>query len=758
MNTSFPNSIGGAFEEKRKLIMLYIISAVAIATLVPFGVVAYYQNNIPLGLFDHIVAILLAFNLLYILRTGRIKVPSFIGISIAGVLFIYLFSTGGVNNTGHLWYYTFPLFAAFLLGFKSGAIATGILLFVTIIVIIVSPQNSDFFTIYENDFIIRFIPSFIVVFAYAYTFEKLRENAQSKLISKNDELEQAVTSLKDKENALEKAHATLELRVKERTADLARINTELQSSHERFKTVLNSISVNIYVANLDTDDILFMNKHMQDEFGGNFIGEKCFKILKDFDERCPSCPTPFLINEKGKPTAGYIWETFNDKTKRWYLNNDRAITWEDGQLVRLEVSVDVTERKEAEKALLQLNEDLEKRVAERTSELAEKNELLQTEIEEHEQTEQELRQSQERFRQAVDNSPNPIFIVDVNGRIRSWNKSFEEIFKYKKNVMDQEISFLFPNKENKEAAQSMLTDVLQNRKLTDVELCYKCNGGELRFMVSRVYPVFDQHGEIDHCVFSNTDITERKRALVEIKQAKENAESANRAKSDFLANMSHELRTPLNHIIGFTELIVDQHFGDINSTQQEYLNDVLQSSKHLLSLVNDILDISKVEAGKLELEAAPIEIEQLLANSLIMVKEKALRHGIQLSLDTDGIPDTIEADERYLKQILYNLLANAVKFTPDGGNVNCRASVLNGNRYIEISVSDTGIGIKPEDLNRIFNPFEQVDGSISRQYGGTGLGLSLTKKLVELHGGKIWTESDGEGMGATFRFTIPLTL
>jgi signal transduction histidine kinase len=253
----------------------------------------------------------------------------------------------------------------------------------------------------------------------------------------------------------------------------------------------------------------------------------------------------------------------------------------------------------------------------------------------------------------------------------------------------------------------------------------------------------------------NREVIVRQQAELGIRRAKEEAETANRAKSEFLANMSHELRTPLNHIIGFTEMVVDKRLGDLNTQQQTYLNNVLQSSWHLLSLVNDILDLSKVEAGKLELELAPVNLKQLLQNSLVMIKEKAAKHGIRLSLETDGIPDSITADERKLKQILYNLLSNAVKFTPDRGSVQCEARLADGNGKIEISVTDTGIGIQPDDLKRIFNPFEQVDGSMSRRFEGTGLGLSLTKKFVELHGGRIWAESDGVGKGAAFRFTIP---
>ena len=273
----------------------------------------------------------------------------------------------------------------------------------------------------------------------------------------------------------------------------------------------------------------------------------------------------------------------------------------------------------------------------------------------------------------------------------------------------------------------------------------------------------------------------------ELKQAKETAEFASRSKSDFLANMSHELRTPLNHIIGFTELVVDKQFGGLNEEQDEYLNDVLNSSKHLLSLINDILDLSKVEAGKLTLHPTTVDIRGLLSNSLIMFKEKSMAHGIRLTCDVDHIPDTIQVDERKFKQIIYNLLSNAVKFTPDGGEVVLKAlsvwcSVRSGLRWgdpegmeiitmppegeapagqsvrkaLQFSVSDSGIGLKPDDIERIFAPFEQVDNSASRKFQGTGLGLSLTRKLVELHGGRIWAESSGEGKGATFSFVIPV--
>jgi signal transduction histidine kinase len=232
-------------------------------------------------------------------------------------------------------------------------------------------------------------------------------------------------------------------------------------------------------------------------------------------------------------------------------------------------------------------------------------------------------------------------------------------------------------------------------------------------------------------------------------------EAASRHKSEFLANMSHELRTPLNAILGFSEVLAERMFGEVNEKQAEYLQDILSSGRHLLSLINDILDLSKVEAGRLELELGRFHLPTALDNALTLVRERATRHGIRLTQTVDEQVGDIVADERKVKQILLNLLSNAVKFTPEGGRVGVTATTAE--EGITIAVSDTGIGIAPEDQAAIFEEFRQVGRDDARKQEGTGLGLTLAKKFVELHGGRIWVQSQ-VGQGSTFTFTLPVRL
>jgi signal transduction histidine kinase len=231
----------------------------------------------------------------------------------------------------------------------------------------------------------------------------------------------------------------------------------------------------------------------------------------------------------------------------------------------------------------------------------------------------------------------------------------------------------------------------------------------------------------------------------------EAVETASRHKSEFLANMSHELRTPLNAIIGFSQVLKQQMFGDLNAAQAEYVDDVLSSGEHLLNLINDILDLAKVEAGRMELQPTTFALPGLLDNAMSMVRERATRQGVSLTTETDPSVGLIEADERKVKQILFNLLTNAVKFTPGGGRVALAATADDG--QVEISVRDTGVGISAEDQVRIFEEFTQVGKGATQE--GTGLGLALTKRLVELHHGRLSVASE-PGAGSTFTVSLPL--
>ena len=242
------------------------------------------------------------------------------------------------------------------------------------------------------------------------------------------------------------------------------------------------------------------------------------------------------------------------------------------------------------------------------------------------------------------------------------------------------------------------------------------------------------------------------RLFHEIADKSRQLEAASRHKSEFLANMSHELRTPLNAILGFSEVLAQGMFGDVNQKQSEYLHDILESGRHLLSLINDILDLSKIEAGRMELEAADFDLPNAIENALVLVRERVIRRGIRLGSTIDTRLGMISGDERKVKQVLLNLLSNALKFTPEGGEIDVTARLHD--HLAEVSVADTGIGIAPADQSTVFEEFRQV-GTADKKAEGTGLGLTLSRKFIELHGGKIWVQSE-VGRGSTFTFTLPV--
>ena len=248
---------------------------------------------------------------------------------------------------------------------------------------------------------------------------------------------------------------------------------------------------------------------------------------------------------------------------------------------------------------------------------------------------------------------------------------------------------------------------------------------------------------------------ENVRLFREIEDKNQQLEIASKHKSEFLANMSHELRTPLNAIIGFSEVLAEEMFGGLNEKQAEYANDIHGSGKHLLSLINDILDLAKVEAGRMELNLSDYNLPVAIDNAMTLVRERALTHGLSLKSEIDPAVGDLRGDERKVKQILLNLLSNAVKFTPAGGTVTVLAHYAEG--FAQIAVRDTGVGIAPKDQTAVFEEFKQVGTDVTKKGEGTGLGLALTQRFVELHGGRLWLESK-LGEGSTFTFTLPLEL
>jgi signal transduction histidine kinase len=281
-------------------------------------------------------------------------------------------------------------------------------------------------------------------------------------------------------------------------------------------------------------------------------------------------------------------------------------------------------------------------------------------------------------------------------------------------------------------------------------------------------PLLQAAGQMRGCVYIARDITEFKRLEVEAWQRRR-FEDLSRAKSAFIATMSHELRTPLNAVIGFSDLLREERVGPLTEKQTRYVDHIQKAGKHLLALIGDILDLSKVESGKIVLQLESLAVTPLLEDVLVIARGLANQKGQEIRTEIASDLPPLIADPLRLKQICFNLLSNAVKFTPDGGTITVTARKASGHppsagtrgegepdvEFLEIRVTDTGIGIKPEDLPRLFREFVRLETTRTQAQEGTGLGLALTKNLVELHGGRIWAASEGEGRGSTFAVILP---
>ncbi len=403
------------------------------------------------------------------------------------------------------------------------------------------------------------------------------------------------------------------------------------------------------------------------------------------------------------------------------------------------------EREQATQALATLNRELEDRVVQRTA---------------------ALQESEAKLHAILNFAPEVIYVKDMEGRYVFVNRAFLKLFQFMpEQVILKTNQDLFPATiatlfDHNEKAMLLAGQFQQSEEAIQV-------GDRLRTFISNKFILFNQHGQpYGYCGIS-TDISDRKDAELQLQYTNEELARATRLKDEFLANMSHELRTPLNAILGMTEVMQEGIFGEITPKQLSALETIERSGNHLLDLINDILDVAKIESGQIELRPSSVSVEVICQSSLKFIQQQALKKQIQLRFQlSPDLPDppNVVVDERRIRQVLLNLLNNAVKFTPEGGQVTLAVMPspprVEGDRqspYIRIAVSDTGIGIAPENMKRLFQPFVQIDSALNRQYEGTGLGLALVKRLVDLHGGQVGLTSE-LGVGSCFTVDLPCVI
>ncbi|MBI1924959.1 PAS domain S-box protein [Candidatus Poribacteria bacterium] len=420
----------------------------------------------------------------------------------------------------------------------------------------------------------------------------------------------------------------------------------------------------------------------------------------------------YNLNERKKEGA-YVITTSSGETRTWDFSSAPLGQLPDGRRLVISMAMDVTDRVRAEETL------------------AAKEKL---------------------YRTLIESIPHVIWLGKADGNVTYQNKAYEDLTG---RPLTETLGFgwaadLHP--DDKEELLKKYEDAYKRGKDYRGECRFRAKDGSYKTVYYIGTPVLDDSGKIINWVGINMDITERVQAEAELQGAKEDAEYANRAKSEFLANMSHELRTPLNAIIGFAEILRDELLGPINDEQKDLIVDIHTSGRHLLVMINDILDLSKIEAGKMELQLELFSVVEAVEEVNTVIRAIANKKQIELSLEFDQ-DVSIEADKVKFKQMLYNLLSNAVKFTSEGGHVTTKFGIFEDELIVQ--VIDTGVGIKLEDQNKLFQAFTQLDASKSREHKGTGLGLALTKRLVELHEGKIWVESEYR-KGSTFLFRLPL--
>ncbi|MBF0500658.1 MAG: PAS domain-containing protein [Candidatus Riflebacteria bacterium] len=551
-----------------------------------------------------------------------------------------------------------------------------------------------------------------------------------------------------------------------------RKQTETATEHQQvFLTILDSLDAMVYVADMKTYEILFVNQCVKDVFG-DITGKICWQALQSGQTKpCEFCTNNKIVDSEGNPTVIYRWEFENTKMKLWYYICDRAIKWSDGRIVRLEIATDITERKRVER---------------------------------------ELRESESRLKEAQSLAHLGHWDLDLRGNRLSWSDEVYRIF----GLAPQEFgatyeAFLekvYP--DDRDFVNKAYSDSVKDKSSYDIEHRVKLKNGDVKYVNERCCTQYDESGNPLRSIGTVLDITGRKQyeeqiqalnaglargiaertaelekkrqelnetqhALInivedlnqktaELEAANAKLQELDRLKSMFIASTSHELRTPLNSIIGFSSIILEEWLGPLNDQQKENLTTVLKSGKHLLSLINDVIDVSKIEARKHEIILEDFDLYNVMSEALDLVKHDIEKKGLDLQTELIHMP--MHSERLRVIQCVVNLLSNAIKFTEKGTvrvstrNIPASNSGFQRRDCIEISVSDTGIGIPDESISKLFLPFVRIPSPLTLKVKGTGLGLYLVKKIVtEILSGEI-TASSIDGEGSSFILKIPVKL
>jgi PAS domain S-box-containing protein len=515
-----------------------------------------------------------------------------------------------------------------------------------------------------------------------------------------------------------------------------KVEESLRDSEAKFRAFLESASEAIIVSNTKGEIVVF-NAKSEELFGYDHtevLGKTVeFLMPERYHQRHPQHRATYQAH----PTKRSMSKTKNLSAKRKDGTEFpieaglSSIHTKDGIFV-MTFLTDITERKQVEEEIRRLNESLKRRVVE----------------------------SETRYEQIVELAEEGIWVIDSESKTTYVNHAMARMLGYTESEMLERPIFDFIDQANYQTANSNV----ERRKqgvAEKHEFKLKAKDGKVVWTYMSTSPVIDENGQLLWSCALVYDITDRKQADEQMRESSERISLANaelaratRLKDEFMANMSHELRTPLNAILGLSEALQEEVYGPLTDKQRKSITTIEQSGKHLLELINDILDLSKIESGKMELQVAPISLEYLCDSSLTFVKQQAHQKKIKISSKIAEGLGNIEIDERRIRQVLINLLSNAVKFTPEGGEVWVEVEAYPQDEIIQFRVIDTGIGIAPENLDKLFKPFVQLDSSLSRRYAGTGLGLALVRRVVELHGGSISLESE-LGKGSRFTITLP---